>query len=105
MGGGGLNAWAKPTHRVTDIYSCKIFGLVYFISDIINTAVSSYMHAASNIFTSMQPELLKIGHDLLFSNWTDRGLVYILCIYIYIYKLLYHVLYMLNYILSLLLIT
>jgi hypothetical protein len=25
----------------------------------------------------LQPELPKVGHDLLFSAWTDRGLVYI----------------------------
>jgi hypothetical protein len=35
----------------------------------------------------LQPELLKILHDLLFSAWTDRGLVYI-------NMLFYHVLYM-----------
>jgi hypothetical protein len=37
----------------------------------------------------LQPELLKIGHDLLFSAWTDRGLVCIVYTYIYIYGILY----------------
>jgi hypothetical protein len=33
---------------------------------------------------SLWSQLIKIGHDLLSAAWTDRGLVYIVCVYIYI---------------------
>jgi hypothetical protein len=37
----------------------------------------------------LYPELHKIGDDLLFSEWTDRGLINIVYIYIYIFIYIY----------------